>query len=199
MSHSSKLALVAAALLAAPLASVGAQETADMYNPSRFTVEGYLSQMYINSDANEDDNVGGVGARVMFGRADASQALSTIFNRARVGAFFTYNAEQGDAEVRSFHYGAQADFPLFAAPRRVGIVLDPFVSLGAGIFHLSTPSGVQGARLTSDDFAFTPAVGTLIPITGEIKFRGDIRDAIVFGEGDTSNNFVLEGGISIGF
>jgi hypothetical protein len=42
-------------------------------------------------------------------------------------------------------------------------------------------------------------VGVQVPITGEIKFRGDIRDAIVFGEGKTSNNFVLEGGISIGF
>jgi hypothetical protein len=42
------------------------------------------------------------------------------------------------------------------------------------------------------------AAGILIPITGEIKFRGDLRDAIVFGN-KTTNNFIAEGGISIGF
>ena len=42
-------------------------------------------------------------------------------------------------------------------------------------------------------------MGVQVPITGELKFRGDIRDAIVFGEGRTTNNFVFEGGISIGF
>jgi hypothetical protein len=198
----SKLALGVLALSSAPAIAL-AQDTADPYNPSRFTLEPYLSHMFVaETDANPDpEGQGGFGVRLMFGHATASQVVSTFFNRARTGAFITYNAEQGDAEVKSFHYGVEADFPLLAAPRvqNPGFRLDPFVSLGLGIFHASVPSGTAGTRLTSDDFALTPAIGTLIPITGEIKFRGDIRDAIVFGEGETTNNFVLEGGISIGF
>jgi hypothetical protein len=37
-----------------------------------------------------------------------------------------------------------------------------------------------------------------VPLTGAIKFRGDIRDVIVFGD-ERTNNFVFEGGISVGF
>lgn len=201
MSRLSTIAL-GVALISAPVLTARAQDVADPYNPSRFTVEGYLSHMFLESDANEDrESQGGFGARVMFGRADASQALSTIFNRARAGAYLTYNAEQGNAEVKSIHYGVQADFPLFAAPRdpNAGFRIDPFVSLGAGVLNSSVPSGTRGTRESSNDFTLTPAIGTLLPITGEIKFRGDIRDVILFGEGSTSNNFVFEGGISIGF
>ena len=94
----------------------------------------------------------------------------------------------------------QADFPLLAAPADATgpLRFDPFLSLGAGIFNTSVPAG-EGTRESSNDFAVTPAIGVQVPITGEIKFRGDIRDAIVFGEGNTRNNFALEGGISIGF
>ena len=201
MSRLSNVALGVLALSAAPLAA-HAQDVADPYNPSRFAVEPYLSHMFLETDANSDrEGQGGFGVRVMFGQAQASQTLSTFFNRARAGGYFTFNSEQGDAELKSIHYGVQADFPLFAAPRdpNAGFRIDPFLSLGAGILNASIPSGTAGTRESSNDFTLTPAIGTLLPITGEIKFRGDIRDVILFGEGRTSNNFVFEGGISIGF
>ena len=201
MSRLSNIALGVLALSAAPIAA-HAQDVADPYNPSRIVIEPYLSHMFLETDANEDrESQGGFGVRVMFGRAQASQVVSTFFNRARVGGFFTYNGEQGDAELKSIHYGVQADFPLLAAPADATgpLRFDPFLSLGAGIFNASVPSGTSGTRVSSNDFAVTPAVGVQVPITGEIKFRGDIRDAIVFGEGRTTNNFVFEGGISIGF
>lgn len=201
MSRLSTIALGVLALSGAPLAAAHAQSNvADPYNPARFTVEPYLSHTWLDTDVGDREGLGGFGARVMFGHSSASNALSTVFNRARVGAFLTYHAEQKDFNLSAIHYGVEADFPLLAAPRDAGtpLMLDPFVSLGAGIFHTSVDAG-EGTNLTSNDFALTPAAGILIPITGEIKFRGDLRDAIVFGQGSTSNNFVLEGGISIGF
>ena len=91
----------------------------------------------------------------------------------------------------------RGDFPLFVTPATAGFYLDPFLSLAIGGIHTSVDAG-GGTNLTSNDFALTPAIGTLIPITGEIKFRGDLRDAITFGD-KTRNNFIAEGGISIGF
>ena len=203
MSRLSNLAAGVLAATVAPLAAAQAQDVADPYNPSRFVVEPYLSHMFLESDANDGDreSQGGFGVRVMFGQAQASQVVSTFFNRARVGGFLTYNAAQGDADLKSIHYGVQADFPLLAAPADATgpLRFDPFLSLGAGVFNASVPSGTTGTRLSSNDFSLVPAIGVQVPITGEIKFRGDIRDAIVFGEGTTSNNFVFEGGISIGF
>ena len=202
MSRLSNLALGVLAAAAAPLAAAQAQDVADPYNPSRFVVEPYLSHMFLETDANSDrESQGGFGVRVMFGQAQASRVVSTFFNRARLGGFLTYNAEQGDAELKSIHYGVQADFPLLAAPADATgpLRFDPFLSLGGGIFNISTPGQTTGTRNSSNDFSLVPAIGVQVPITGEIKFRGDIRDAIVFGEGTTSNNFVFEGGISIGF
>ena len=181
------LATAAAAALAAtaPVAAARAQDVAS----GRVTVEPYLAQYSIdNGDGHT--GIGGFGARVMFGHADATRALSTFFQRARAGVFFTYTSEQKGAST--FHAGGEGDFPLFNAPIAGGF-LDPFVSLGAGVFHFGYDGGGK-----SNDFALTPAAGTLIPITGSIKLRGDIRDVIIFGD-NTTNNLALEGGISIGF
>lgn len=199
MSRLFNLAAGVLAATAAPFAVAEAQMASDPYNPSRLAVEGYLSQTWLETDASDGrEGLGGFGARVMFGRSQASRIASTFFNRARTGAFFTYNAEQGD--LKAYHVGVQADFPLLAAPADATgpLRFDPFFSLGAGIFNTSRPGSNSGTRDSSNDFAFTPAAGVLVPITGEIKFRGDLRDAIVFGN-RTTNNFVAEGGISIGF
>lgn len=200
MSRSSKIAVVIAALACAPFAAAHAQNQPDPYNPSRFSVEPYLSQMWSKNDVSDEyDTAGGFGVRVMFGHSTASQALSTFFNRARAGAFVSYANNIGDAEASITHYGVQADFPLLAAPSSAttGFFIDPFISLGAGLFHTSADAP-GGTNTTSNDFSLIPAVGIQLPITGAIKFRGDLRDAIVFGN-STTNNFIAEGGISIGF
>ena len=188
--HARSFSLCAAALLlAAPLGAAHAQsESSD--SPSRFALEGYLAQ-YSFDTGDDRTGVGGVGVRLMFGHSDATSLLATFFQRARGGVFLTYTGEQKD--VQTLHFGAEADFPLFAGrPMR----LDPFVSLGAGIFRTSIDQ-LDEDNSTSD-FALTPAIGTLFPITGSIAFRGDIRDVIIFGD-NTTNNWVAEGGISIGF
>ena len=195
--------LCAAAALVAPLGVAHAQDSYDPMSPSRYTLELYLAQYSIDNPVPGEgrEGVGGFGARLMFGRGDATKVVSSFFNRARAGVFATYTAKKNF--VSTLHAGGQADFPLFAAPVVNGF-LDPFVSLGAGVFRSSIddeafgPTVPAGFSASNSSFAVTPAVGTLIPITGSIKFRGDLRDVIVF-ESGTNHNFVAEGGISIGF
>jgi len=202
MTSLSKLYCAAAALASlAPIATARAQS--DLQNPSRFAVEPYLAEYSFDNGGNNGGRtgIGGFGVRVMFGHSDATKTLSTFFNRARAGAFVTYTSEQ--KYYSTTHFGVQGDFPLFAAPTNGGW-LDPFASLRAGVFHTAINRAAFGSSLppgfnpTQNKFALTPAVGTLIPITGSIKFRGDIGDVVVFGD-NTTQNFVLEGGISIGF
>ena len=175
-----------------PLAAAHAQATEASMSPSRYALELYLAQY--SFDAGESrTGIGGFGARVMFGHSDATRTLSSFFSRARAGAFLTYTAEQKD--ITTLHVGGQADFPLFATPVANGF-LDPFVSLGAGVFRTSVSA--VGVDDSQTHFALTPAAGTLIPITGSIAIRGDLRSVIIFAD-NTTNNFVAEGGISIGF
>ena len=188
----------AAALVAAPLSAAHAQAESNMNgSPSRFALELYLAQYRIKTDASNGSNgAGGVGARLMFGHSDATKVVSTFFQRARAGVYGTYMGEQGNDDVSSWQLGGQLDFPLLATPMRY---MDPFVSLAAGVLHTSRNNTQQsGTSVTSSDFALTPAVGALFPITGSIAFRGDLRDAIVFGN-STTNNYGIEGGISVRF
>lgn len=196
--HARSFALCAAvAFLAAPLAAAHAQGDNMNGTPSRFTLEGYLAQYWLDTDASNGSNAaGGVGVRLMLGHSDATKVASSLFNRARAGAYFTYTGEQGDDDVTSWQLGGQFDFPLLVRPMSY---LDPFLSLGAGVLHSSRNNpDVSGTSVSSSDFALIPAIGTLIPITGSIGFRGDLLDTIVFGN-STTNNFGIQGGINIGF
>jgi hypothetical protein len=188
------------ALLAAP-GQLRAQDPMDptLQGPSRVAIEGFLAQYWFDGLGGDRVGIGGIGLRAMVGRGAVPGALRTFFNRARAGIFVVYTADQDDNNVSTFHYGAQAEVPLFPAPVARGF-LDPFVSLSAGLFRASAdaPANSGADDLSSTDFALSPGAGTMIPLFGAVAIRGDIRDVIVFGE-ETSNNFVLEGGISIGF
>ena len=200
MNRTRQIRLVAGAvalLCATTAVRASAQETTDQsMGPSRVSIEPYLAHYFF--DAGDDrEGLGGVGVRAMLGRGAVVGGMNTFFTRARAGIFFTYTAKQTDADVSTFNFGGQAEVPLFAAPVANGY-LDPFISLGAGMFRTSADIAGPGDR-TFSDFALTPGAGTLIPLFGAIAFRGDIRDVIIFGDPDTTNNFVFEGGISIGF
>jgi hypothetical protein len=185
------IAAAASAVAATPLAIV-AQEAAGP-QPYRFTVEGYLSQMSLDSDASSRTGLGGFGVRAMFNRSTVAAAARSFFDRASAGAFWTYAKKSG---VSFNHIGGEVDVALVPAP--INGRFDPLISLGAGIFRASAPSGVSGAKLTSSDFAITPGAGIRIPFFSGIGARGDLRAPIVFGE-STSVNFVAEGGIYVSF
>ena len=200
MSQTRRIALAATAFALAAALPARAEAQDDTMGPSRVSIEGFLAQYQFDNPGGDRIGVGGVGVRAMLGRGDVTGTLNNFFQRAKAGVFLVYTAEQ-DA-VSTLNFGGQADFPLFAAPVASGY-LDPFLSLGLGGFRtkIDVPSGTgvpEGFSATSTDFALTPAIGTLIPLTGAIKFRGDIRDVIIFGD-KTTNNFLIEGGISIGF
>jgi hypothetical protein len=165
-----------------------------LQGPSRVALEGFLAHYFFDNPGGDREGIGAVGLRAMVGRGDVTRTLSTFFDRARAGIFVVYSAGQTDADISTFHYGAQAEASLFAAPIANGY-LDPFISLSAGAFRTSVD--VEGFDSTTD-FALTPGAGTLFPLFGAVALRGDIRDVIIFGE-ETTNNFVFEGGISIGF
>ena len=198
MSQTRRIALLVStfALCAAVPARVQAQD--DNMGPSRISIEPYLAQYSLagggGSFGDDRVNIGGVGVRAMLGRGDVTGTLDNFFRRAKAGLFFTYTASQEGFSTQ--HLGGQADFPIFAAPVASGYV-DPFISLGLGGFRFSTDNEA-GETVSETNFALTPAIGALFPLTGAIKFRGDIRDAIIFGD-ETTNNFLFEGGISIGF
>jgi len=175
----------------------GAQETIDQsMGPSRVSVEPFLAQYFF--DAGDDrEGIGGFGLRAMVNRGSVVGGMNTFFTRARAGVFFTYTGEQ--KSISTFHFGGQAEVPLFAAPVGGGY-LDPFFSLAVGAFRTKFEGAttVAGTSATSTDLALTPGAGTLIPLFGALAIRGDIRDVIIFGD-ETTNNFVFEGGLSIGF
>jgi hypothetical protein len=175
----------------------GAQEIEDQsMGPSRVSIEPFLSHIFFDNPVGDNDGLGGIGVRAMVGRGAVVGGMNTFFTRARAGVFLTYTAEQTDFDISTFHFGGQAEVPLFAAPVGGGY-LDPFISVGAGMYRSSQPVEGGGDR-TFSDFALTPGAGTLIPIFGAIAIRGDVRDVIIFGD-KTTNNFALEGGLSIGF
>jgi hypothetical protein len=200
MSQTRRLALAATALAFAAALPTSAHAQDDTMGPSRVSIEGFLAQYQFDTPGGDREGLGGVGVRAMLGRGDVTGTLNSFFQRAKAGVFLVYTAEKNN--VSTMNFGGQADFPLFAAPVASGY-LDPFFSLGLGGFRtkIDVPSGTgvpEGFSATSTDFAVTPAIGTLIPLTGAIKFRGDIRDVIIFGD-ERTNNFLFEGGISVGF
>jgi hypothetical protein len=181
-------------LAAAPLATIAAQDTPTSVRPYRFTAEGYLANYWLDRGGSLDRaSVGGYGIRVMFNRSDASRVARSFFDRASVGAYATFTAEQD--EVSTQNIGGQLDIDLFPAPIARGF-LDPFVSVGAGMIRSDTD--VAGGA-SSTDFVFTPAAGTRIPFFSGIGFRGDLRLPLVFSDGDTRLHFLAEGGIYISF
>lgn len=200
MRNARRLTTLAAGLVlaGAPVSAAIAQDSPAGVRPSRFTLSGHLANYWFDAgDVRDGDraSVGGYGVRLMFNRSDASEIARSFFDRASAGAFATFTARQDG--VTTQHIGGQLDVALFPAPVARGF-LDPFVSLGAGILR-SDPedNAVQGP---SSDFAITPAAGTRLPfLGGSIGFRGDLRAPIVFSDGDTRVNFLIEGGIYISF
>ena len=189
----------AVAALAVPAAAALAQDTPVGQRPFRFTVNGYLSAGRFDDNAvgTADKTLGGYGVRVMFNRSTPAATLRSFFNRASVGAFATFTSGQGAQNASTQHVGVQADFGLFNAPIFRG-TLDPFVSLGAGGLRTAFDGDRGTGRVSNTDFAFTPGIGTRVPLFSGIGFRGDLRAPIVFGN-TTTVNPVAEGGIYLSF
>ena len=188
--------LASAALLAAPAVASAQMATTSSTGQGMYTAEAYLAKY--TGDVEE----GGFGARVMVG-APFKSVLS-LFSRPAVGGFVTYTSQDN---FSTLHVGGQIDARIFGSP--INGYVDPFVSLGAGLFrtkidlgNINLGSGVVGsASGTSNNFALSPAIGSNFTIQKgmSIGIRGDIRDVIIFDSGNTANSVVFEGGLSFTF
>jgi hypothetical protein len=198
MPNARRIAALAGALtlIALPGSQAIAQDAPLGVRPTRFTAEVYLAQYSLDNagEGTDRQGLGGFGGRLMFNRSTASEALRTFFTRASGGVFATYTTKE---EFSTLHYGVQGDVALFPAPIARGY-LDPFISVGAGIFRTSSEFTGGEGNIVNSDFALTPAAGTRIPLFSGISFRGDLRAPIIFGE-STTVNFVAEGGLSLSF
>ena len=179
--------LVAATLVAAPAA---AQDTPQGIRPYRFTVEPFLTQLWLDDGVGDRETVGGLGARVLFNRSDAAEVTRSLFGRASTGAYLAYTGEQGG--VSTLQVGVLAQSSLLAGPAARG-VLDPMVSLGIGAFRIDR-DGV-GAET---DLAVTPGIGTRLRIFEGFGLRGDVRVPISFGT-NTRAHPTAEGGLYFSF
>ena len=192
--------MVAGVALAAAGRTVAAQPPAGDAPDFRYTVEGYLAQYALDDATNSNkQNVGGFGARVTFNRPTPSSGGRSIFDRITSNLFATYTAKQGTPSSTTLHVGGQADGAVLRSP--LGGVLDPFVSVGIGIFRTSRDivGGPGGSnRITRSDLALTPGVGTRIRFFNGIGARGDLRAPFVFGFRTTAN-VVAEGGLYVSF
>lgn len=184
-------ALVGAGLLAVPLAHSAAQESPVEVRPYRFTVEPYLANYWLDRGeaAGSRASVGGYGVRLMFNRSDVAKVARSFFDRASAGVYGTFTTKQNLVSTQNL--GGEVDVALFNAPIARGF-LDPFVSLGGGIYRIS------GGGDSKTNFVLTPAAGTRIPLVSGVGFRGDLRAPIVFGS-DTQLNFLAEGGVYFSF
>lgn len=192
------------ALLGAVAGTAQAQSTMSTSSGGErgsFNIEPYLSTATGDyKDANVD---GGFGLRAMFG---VPSSRTGAFSRPSFGGFVTYTSNKvsalgTDITTKSYHFGAEGDLALFGAP--INNVLDPFISLGAGAYHLSADvNDSESGSLNGSDtkFAVTPGIGTLLTIQQgmSIGARGDIRYPFVTG-GDSPKGVVFELGLNFKF
>ncbi|MBV9881330.1 MAG: hypothetical protein JO180_12575 [Gemmatirosa sp.] len=185
---------------AASVSSVRAQGPAPDAPTFRYSVEGYLAQYALDDKTNSNSqSIGGFGLRLMAYRGASAAGGRGALDRASTSVFATFTPDQGTPKGNSIHVGAAIDVPFFRAP--LGGVLDPFASVGLGVFHTSrdVPNTTGGSgRLRRSDLALTPGVGTRIPFFNGIGARADLRAPIVFGF-QTTANFVAEGGLYVSF
>lgn len=183
-------ALPAAALLAALAAPAGAQDTSQGTQPYRFTVEPYLTQLWLDDGVGGREGVGGVGARLLFNRSEAARAARSLLGRATAGVFVTYTGEQkGVSTLQAGVLGQSSILPDAAARG----TLDPVVSLGVGVFR----TDVDGVGAESN-LAVSPGIGTRLRLLRGLGLRGDLRAPVVFGS-DVRVQLAAEGGLYFSF
>ncbi len=194
-------ASAATAVLVLPSGRASAQaEMQPGERSARYVVEGYAARSWIDNQIGAGSvRLGGFGVRVV-GARDERRGSRTLADRTVGGAFATYTPKQGSPNVTTLHAGLESDVSLLARP--LGGRLDPFFALALGLFRTSresslTTPGSRG-RISRTDFAFTPAVGTRIPLVAGVGLRGDLRTPIIVGA-STTFNFVAEGGLHVTF
>ncbi len=161
-----------ALLLALPIASLQAQNL----GPFRqfLAIEPYYARTELDADPVADRvGVNGYGGRLWVNLAPFAGPHRTLISKGALAFFATYLPEDAGRNPKVWHYGVQHD--AFILHKPFGNVIDPFLSVGAGAFRVSS----GGTART--DFALSPGGGIRVPIPNRLQLRFDARDAMIFG------------------
>lgn len=200
-----RLALVAGVAVAAPVA-VHAQAL----GPQRqfLAIEPYYARIQFDA-AEGASRVGlnGYGGRLWINFAPFSGPSPNLVGNGAIALFATYTPTGfgNDQNLSILHYGAQHD--IFFVRRPLGGVIDPFLSIGGGVYRVNVFNGAAGQRqgvLTKG--SLLPGAGIRIPMPNRFQLRFDAHDAILFGsptgrggESWTSHNLEFTGALGITF
>lgn len=196
--------LVACITALAAVAALPATVHAQNLGPFRqfLSVDPYYAYEKVDLGASRDRiGVNAYGARLWINTAPFGAT-----DHVGVSAFYTRSIRQESRGVSVTHYGAQ--FDIFPAHRPAGGFIDPFVSVGAGAFKLSTFGPRSGAEPDPrTHLSLVPGIGLRVPIPNRFELRGELRDAVVFGgavgasPGDrrTTNNLEVQAGLGVTF
>lgn len=115
----------------------------------------------------------GYGGRLWVNLAPFAGPHRNLISHGALAFFATYSPGQAGRNSTVWHYGAQHD--AFFVNRPLRGVIDPFVSVGAGAFRISSGS------VSTTRFALSPGGGIRIPVPNRLELRGEARDAMIFG------------------
>ena len=195
---------------AAALVLVSTRAEAQALGPQRqlLSLEPFYSRVEIETGSGSGrTGLNGYGLLFWLNLAPFSGPTGNLVNHTGLGLFTSWSPGHGPQNISTFHFGAEFDIHPINYP--IAGSLDPFISLGLGLFR--TRSGFQGSatspRFSSTRFALTPGVGLRIPLANRFQLRGDARDAIVFGNGfgvpsggsRTTHTFEFRGGLGLTF
>ena len=146
-------ALAAALVLSATSGEAHAQFSTPRYvdrTAGRLSLEAFITQYRLEGDRGGDRLAHhAIGGRIMWSLAPRTDPTrGTLATRTSLGGFIIHTPES-QTELRTSHYGAQADVRMLRSP--LAGRLDPMVSLGVGAFR------TEGARVQ-----FTRVPGTSI-------------------------------------
>ena len=162
-------------------------------------IEPYYARTQLDVGPNADRvGTNGYGGRLWVNLAPFAGPHRNLISHGALAFFASYTPEQSGKNPKIWHYGAQHDAFFLHTP--LGHVIDPFISVGAGAFRLSS-GGVSTTK-----FALSPGGGIRIPIPNRLQLRVDARDAMLFGMANgvsgakrTSHNIELLGALGITF
>jgi hypothetical protein len=194
--------LGAVLLASAPLGVAPRGAEAQNLGPFRqlLAVEPYYTRFELDrGGANGRLARNGYGGRLWINLAPFTGDSWILPSTGGVALFVSYApGNQGGDDLSVWHYGAQHD--LFFRNRPFARVLDPFLSVAAGVFRTRTPAAA------ATHFALSPGGGIRIPVPNRFHLRADVRDAIRFGVRDgatsgkrTAHNLELQAALGITF
>jgi len=154
--------------------------------------------------------IDGYGTRLWINGAPFA-GPSSFLGKTSIGLYYSRNPRK-DRGIGAAQYGGELD--IFPTERPYGGLIDPFISLGAGVLRINNrqTTSVNGSQLadikagTTKRFAFSPGVGVRLPVFSRVQLRFDAKDVIVFsretrisGDKRTSHNLDFQGGLGIEF